>query len=362
MALRYTASIFVMILHFSGIWFQAHDWNIQSASLLSLFRSAALLFPGVVILFSMSGYFVTDSLIRQTERFSSYRAAFLVYLKKRFLRIYPALWLNTIFSLVILLTIGHFPIFSKDVIAWLAAQLAGIASTPGILKSFATGSVNGALWTVMVQIQFYILLAALFPVIKRKGRLFLYGLLCTFLVINIGLGILADRHLSGAAGKLIERSFLPYVIWFLIGAACRLYARKTAVRTISKEIPIFLLILYLLFGILLRVKGITLPGYYTDPFTGVSVSLLTGLMCILYSGRQQKPGARVPDISYELFLYHWIILNVLVSFGAMERPWPLTLVLFLIFSFAISAAAHFMLRLVLSWVQTIISNKSEQRV
>lgn len=39
------------------------------------------------------------------------------------------------------------------------------------------------------------------------------------------------------------------------------------------------------------------------------------------------------DLSYELFLYHWIVLNIMVYFNLMQKlPWQIGLVFFVVLS------------------------------
>ena len=343
LGLRYFAALSVMLLHFSGYWFDIHGRVTDIAPVLYLIRNVTLMFPGVVIFFSLSGFFVTGSLDRLMEQSVSYRRAFTAFMKKRVLRIYPALWLNTLFNLLILIFAGNFRIGSRDVAVWFFVQLLGISSTPNSLKSFATGSVNGALWTVFVQMQFYLLLACIYPAVKKKSKPLLACLLAASLLVNIILGNIAGNGSVGAAGKLIERSFLPYAVWFLAGAACRLIRDELFERYSAQRLLTVFVIVYCFIGTGIRMAGIPIPGYYADAVTGTSVSLMTGLFCICFSGNHGSRKNSVPDISYELFLYHWIVLNILVTAETMSGAWIPALALFLALSFALSTAAYFIL-------------------
>ena len=342
--LRYFAALSVMLLHFSGIWFGAHEWAVEKAPLLMRIRNFTLLFPGVVILFSLSGYFIAGSLQRLSEQYSSWSQVFRSFMGKRIRRIYPPLWLNTVFNLAVLSLTGHAVIRAKDVAVWFFAQLLGISATPGSLKAYASGSVNGALWTIFVQMQFYLLFVCLYPLVRKKDRSFLACLLGIAFLVNIAAGILFGGEPSGIIGKLVERSFLPYVIWFLIGAACRLLRHSIFAGSGARNLPAVFTALYLLISFGMHLTGIVVPGYYTNAVTGVFVSLITGLLCVRYAGSGSGRRKTLPDISYELFLYHWIVLNVMISAGMITWSWGQALVVFLLLSFAVSLTAFFVLK------------------
>ena len=58
----------------------------------------------------------------------------------------------------------------KSIFIWLLTQIFGIAYTPSCLKDFATGSVNGALWTIFTELQLYIILGIVYNWIKKFDK------------------------------------------------------------------------------------------------------------------------------------------------------------------------------------------------
>ncbi len=68
-----------------------------------------------------------------------------------------------------------------------------------------------------------------------------------------------------------------------------------------------------------------MPGYYT----GIVTSVLLPFMVI--GCAYCLPTIRLKyDFSYGMFLYHWIILNIIVHFDLMNRmPWYVGLFLFI---------------------------------
>lgn len=106
----------------------------------------------------MSGFLIAASFER-----SKNKKEFFV---KRVLRMYPELWVCTIVNLVVVCLLAY-KLLDKSIFVWLGMQIFGIAYTPSCLKDFATGSVNGALWTIFTELQLYIALGIVYNWIKK---------------------------------------------------------------------------------------------------------------------------------------------------------------------------------------------------
>lgn len=303
--LRYVAAFSVMFLHYSGYEMIFSD---QAVDVMNALRSTALLFPGVVILFAMSGFLVSASF----ERAKSRR----VFFARRFLRIYPELWICTAINLIIICTLVPERL-DHSILIWLVTQIFGIANTPACLKTFATGSINGVLWTVFTEVQLYIVLGIVYPFLKKRTHSFWAVLLAVLAALNLVCGKLAQGA-EGIAAKLIERSIVPYAIWFFIGVFC--YLKRHSVLPLLKKAFVPLLLGYLAAGGLME----RLPGYYTNIAASICLPFL------VIGGGYFLPAVRLKvDLSYGMFLYHWIILNIIVWFDLMNRLlWYQSLVLF----------------------------------
>lgn len=306
--LRYVAALSVMMLHYSGYsMILSTNLSDVGAKIMSGIRHIALLFPGVVILFSMSGFLISASY----ERMKTRREFFL----RRILRMYPELWICTIVNLGIVCFLVP-ELLDRSMILWLGTQIFGIANTPDCLKTFATGSINGALWTVFTEMQLYILLGITYPYLKRLKNKY-WAIL---LVILAGLNLTCDAWEGGSiVSKLIGRSFVPYALWFFIGVFC--CQRRQDILLILRNAFFPMLIVYLV----IESVNIKLPGYYADIVT----SILLPFMVIGCGYCLPKIRLKV-DLSYGMFLYHWIVLNIIVHFDLMNKlPWYVAVSLFM---------------------------------
>lgn len=303
--LRYVAAVSVMLLHYSGFSMIYSD---QALGVMNVIRCAAMRFPGVVILFTISGFLVSSSF----ERAESGSAFF----RRRFLRIYPELWICTIVNLIVVGLLVPERL-DRSILLWLVTQIFGIANTPGCLRTFATGSINGVLWTVFTEVQLYIILGVIYPFLQKRK----YGFWAVLLAVLTAFNLVCWKLTQGTEGivaKLIERSVLPYSIWFFIGVFC--YVKRKRALPILKKAFVPLLLAYLIAG------GLTerLPGYYTNVAASVCLPFL------VIGGAYVLPAVRwKADLSYGMFLYHWIVLNIIVWFDLMNRLlWYQTLLLY----------------------------------
>lgn len=312
-SIRYFSAISVMLLHYT---YYAIVISGQGTDVLRLLRRFTEFFPGVVILFSLSGFLISLSY----ENCKTKREFFL----KRIFRLYPELWVCTIVNLIVILLLAK-ELVGKEIFLWLLTQVFGIANTPSCVRSFATGSINGALWTIFIEMQLYIFLGVTYErlrKIKRSGWIIAFS---GCILMNLSCDYITGNS-NGFVAKIIERVCFPYLLWFLIGVFC--YLKRERMLLFLKK---YLWILFLIFG-LNQYFNICKNGYYEDIVTGIFLPLITIAMAYTLPGKRWKY-----DISYGLFLYHWIVINIMVELDVFNRiSWYMCLMFFLVFSFLVA--------------------------
>lgn len=252
-------------------------------------------FRGVPIFFVLSGFLIWFS-IEHTKTFGQ-------YLKKRFWRIYPELWVAVFVEIIIIIVLFH---------SWVPKQLFVFSVcqstlfqfwTPESLRGYGVGTPNGTLWTIGVMVQFYIVVWPLHKLMKsRKFTTWIVGLIILFAISWAG-GY--SSHLFGyeLITKLYDQTFIKYLWLFYIGMFVAKFS-DILLPTLRK-----LWFLFVLFAFLFFWTGWDLfSGYYL----GWSFFLTIGLIGFAYRFPQLSIS---PDISYGLFLYHMIVINVFVHFG-----------------------------------------------
>ncbi len=294
--LRYFAAFCVMYLHFTGYMRMMVP---DAAAPLNVLRFIVEFFQPTVVLIAMSGFLTAMSFEKSESVF--------VFLKKRISRIYLDMWLSmAVYVAVLFFVVGN--LFDKSMLKWFILQAVGFANTPDCLKEFATGSINGTLWFFSVIAQLYVVIAIIKVVTKNtKSKLF-YGLMVIiFGILNIVSGAVAPS-LSETMQKLLERTFIPYAFWFFIGVFCYNYKIYQ-----DKNLKLALIILFLAQCILHIIPASGL-GYYTDFYRGILTCIITPAAGYILPAKRAKL-----NLTYGLYLYHWLILNLIIHFKLYEK-------------------------------------------
>lgn len=302
--IKYWAAYAVLMLHFVGIWRTYRGYLYQVETI----YDRVTFFPPVIIFLAISGFLMAGSLSRS----SGIREFFV----KRIRRIYIPLWISTVIYLITYLFVAR-EYIDGSIFVWIITSVLGVAYTPACLKGFATGSANGVLWTVTVLIELYILSGLLWKNIRRiPGRIWLVVILPGLAVVNILSQYLSVHVLGGGFGKLLERSFIPYAFFFFLGMAAYLYQEQigNGLLVIGVAAIVFLLLYSRL--------GLPDYGYYTGLVRGTCTALAAigiGSWSPDRIGDHGLAGvfglfSRI-DFTYEMYLYQWLILNILVANG-----------------------------------------------
>jgi len=263
-------------------------------------------FPGVLMFFTVSGFLIFSSFDRNKNLKK--------YFYNRFLRLFPALWLCFFITLILLFYFGVINIsslFSKDLITWSVTQISFFQFwTPDILRDWGVGTPNGSLWTIPVEIQFYIFLPII--VLSFKRIKLIYKFIFLFL-ISILFNIYISNFLGNGESTLVKISTVslaPYLYSFIIGAM--LYMFWSKIKMIVEGKALYWLIIFLLFCILTN----NFPNYYPQNFQLIS-NILLSILTISLAYTLPKIGKILKgnDISYGMYIYHMLVINYLVTEG-----------------------------------------------
>ena len=119
--LRLFAALQIAITHYLNLTMLTYGKDGPGDGLLLGFKRALTLFPGLIILFSISGFLMGETLMRTQNR--------KIFAQKRILRLYPALWVNIVLTIGMLSLLpgvvsGH----GKDLLTWAVVQGVGLAA------------------------------------------------------------------------------------------------------------------------------------------------------------------------------------------------------------------------------------------
>lgn len=255
-------------------------------------------FNGVPIFYAITGFLIYYSVERSPS--------FCKYIRKRFLRIYPELWVALIFEVGTLIFFAHDSINIKELSLFMFGQGTLFQFwTPDSLRTYGCGVPNGALWTIGIIIQFYLIVWWLYKLLKNNKLFFL----C--LILALAVGVLSPRLASfmpEICYKLYSVTVIPYLWLFLIGVMLAKF-KDSIIPLIARFWWCFLVISFLSY-----VSGIDLS---TGLYGLVSSSfLVVGLIGFAY----RYPNMNIKtDISYGIYIYHMIVMNVFIELGLVSH-------------------------------------------
>jgi len=262
-------------------------------------------FPGVPIFFFTSGFLISLS----WEKNPSIK----FYASNRALRIFPALWVCLIFSLFVLFIGAKEPI-SLDIgnfIAWLTGQLSFVQFyNPDYFRAFGVGVLNGSLWTITVELQFYFIIPMiyLFSCIDR----FIILISLVSMAIFIASNVYADVYENYTLYKLLQVSFLPWLWMFLAGTLVQRHFKTITPYIQGKFFVILILFIMVLlasneFGLKVNANELN-PIYF--------FALIALILAVSFNKRELADKLlKRNDYSYGIYIYHMPIINLMVEYS-----------------------------------------------
>jgi len=278
--------------------------------------------PGVPVFFVISGFLIS----RSYERMQGDLAG---YAWNRALRIFPALWICLLVTLIVLGLFGYLTssfLSSPTFLGWLAGQISFVQFfNPEQFRSFGVGVANGSLWTITVELQFYVFIPLLYATIygkwsRGKLRSILLGLLfftsyIAYCVMNVKLNGPGGFSGGPPVFKLMFNTLLPHLWMFMVGILIHRHFEKLRPLMEGKVLLYFLPYLSLAAVMQWLIPHQSIAAYALL----LPARILLGLATIsaAYSMRHLSGKIlRGTDISYGLYIYHFIVINAFI-----EKSW-----------------------------------------
>lgn len=287
------------------------------------------LIDGVPLFFIISGMFVYMSAEKIYERTGQWRDFFW----NRFLRVAPALWTFAILGPIVFVLVGAVTIgelLHPGLLIWLGSFLVLV---PGYdmaaWSDVGAGAVTWPLYTIPAEVSFYIITPILVIAAKRYG---FWKTLIPFLVISV-IGSTA-YFMTGDGGLVhfaLNHSFLHQGACFAAGVFWARYWPRLNVRWWWAAIAV---VVY--FAVKLYATG---PIYGALKPIIIAIPLSLAAVWIGYNGPRflGTLTKRVGDLSFATYIWHYLVINVLLWFGFEGQWWNTGAAL--VISWAIAAAS-----------------------
>lgn len=271
----------------------------KARAIMSYFNSY---FYGVVIFFTISGFLIPKSI----ENSSS----FISFIKGRLIRLYPGIWCQFAISFIVIMILYHPSLTLKRILVWFGTQLTFFqVYTPSWLRGYGNGTPNGALWTIIVELQLYIITWLLYKKFKELTNLQWGYLILLAIVTNLICWIIEDR-IPHIIYRLIFVSFIPHFYIYCIGVFL-FFKRDTILLWLSKR-WISVLIAY---TINMSVFYFYVPriGFYAPIHIGLTLPVM--IISVAYGLGMHRLKY---EITYGIYLYHLIAINALIQLGVTD--------------------------------------------
>lgn len=291
---------------FAFIVFLVHAYVLSGAETLSILSKLFSSEIAVKCFFVVSGFLIFMSYENSSDTKS--------YFLKRVRRIYPAYFFIVVICAVIggvLSAYSWNEYFSLPVLKYIAANLVFLnflqPNLPGLFENNTLQAVNGALWTLKIEVLFYFFVPLAVIAFRKFGRLsmmvsiYIASILYSVIMIELARRTGVDSYME------LQRQLPGQLAFFIAGAAGYYYFQYLA------KFGIWLVVLAIASFILQA----WLPWIAVEPIAlGIVVVYFACIFpCI---GNFGKYG----DFSYGMYIVHFPILQVLISFGLFkESPW-----------------------------------------
>jgi peptidoglycan/LPS O-acetylase OafA/YrhL len=259
--------------------------------------------------FVISGLLIYRSYLRSSSPAS--------YFEKRIRRIYPAYFTVIVVAAIAFFSLSVVPAsqyFGLGFWKYLGANLLFLnflaPSLPGVFTQNPISAVNGALWTLKIEVAFYLFVPLLHLLCSRFGTKRVMGLVFFFSCLwKYGLGFLAST--GGAAHGLftLDRSrnlysqmdvqFPAQLSYFAAGVLLLLYFDKLKLH--FRWIAMVTAVLFLIDHFFTR-------GY-------LDIFWVSGVVFVFGFWRHFGNFSKYGDFSYGVYIVHWPILQILIVLG-----------------------------------------------
>lgn len=288
---------------FAVVVFLVHAHVLSGNSQLSIFSEILSSDIAVKSFFVISGFLIFMSFEKSSNMNN--------YFSKRVRRIYPAY-----FSIILLCAVAgaiftNVPIsqyFSLGLLKYLLTNLLFLnflhPELPGLFASNPVNAVNGALWTLKLEVMFYFCVPLFVFLMRRWGHwkviISIYVLSFIYLSLVQAWGL----HTGSAMYPELQRQLPGQLAFFIAGAL--LYYNFSGFQRYAKWL-VFAATLVLL-------SRPWLPVNWLEPIA-LAILVIYFACSFPYLGNFGKYG----DFSYGIYIVHFPILQTLIAFGFFEH-------------------------------------------
>lgn len=258
--------------------------------------------------------------------------SFLKFAFRRVARIYPALAINIIVLEFLVWSFGQSNYSNKNIASIVWYEIVYIVTaSDGVARNFVklgaaardwTGFLpfypSGVLWTLSVEISFYLLVPVL--VFISRNRFVLATFIVLLAIASFGYSSTIGVSAENFSNYLLSISVLPYFWIFAVGGLVRIFLPSSRV---SAYLAIGLSAVYFAY---IYSRGMVWLQWKYNPEIQEFVQVLLLSLMVVFVGTTKLFKSRllsVFDVSYGVYLYHMLVIAIFAGFGFINNSWML---------------------------------------
>ena len=288
-------------------------------------------FPGVNIFFFISGFLVWRSL-------ENTKGGVKTFFTKRFRRIYPGMTAAFLFVFLLMQLDGQFEdvgYCSKKMMKWVTAQftLMQYMGLPNF-HDYATGVANGPLWSIAVELQFYLILPLIYSALKNSSLSKKNIVILMLCIVSFAVNHYQELFMKrGFPFQVLYFSVFNFFYYFGIGIL--VYLNFNRLYILFSQYGKWLIGLFILCVIRWTYLERFYEAYHANYFnTLVTILLAFFVFSIAFLPvKKENYFFQRNDFSYGLYLYHAPVINIIYTYSL--RVWGHVIFWPLSFTFAI---------------------------
>lgn len=235
------------------------------------------------------------------------------FVSKRVRRIFPGYWSVVIFCAFVLFftsSKGFVEYFSFDFFKYLFCNLLTLnflqPQLPGVFEGNSLPTVNAALWTIKIEVMFYISVPFIaYLLVGRKKIYVLVSMYILSIIYSFAMCWLSLKYQSDFY-MMLERQLPGQLAFFLSGAILYYYYDVFHKYSLVLAGPAF--------GILLVDK------YVVDLYCIYPIALAIVVIYFATIFKYLGNFGRFGDLSFGVYIWHFPILQLLLFYGVFSRP------------------------------------------
>lgn len=297
-------------------------------------------FLGVDLFFALSGYLITDLLLREVERRGT--ISLTAFWGRRIRRLQPAL-VTMLVAVTVVIWSAAAPDLVRTTLSdgpWVQLNLVNwhlLAESAGYWDRFGQGRVFEHLWSIAVEEQFYLLWPVLVILAVRGAKRPEHGVAVAALGASVVSLVLMVVLLDPADPSRVYTGTDTRAFSLLLGAAVATQPVREQLARLPRAVAeVVSVALVAVLGVLWWLAdGVDSPWLFTGGLFAHSLAAAVLIGLCARSGHSAVAGVlslpplrRLGEVSYSLYLWHWPVCVLLAPSATELDGWAWTALVF----------------------------------